>query len=120
MNLQNNPVVEEILYQGLTDWIGLTTVVSLIEEEAADATPEGVKAETLRLIRYLLDEGLARAGELSNSAFDSGDFLDWPGDTAMILGRITSDWEDLTSLDHFEPCWLRLTDRGREIAQALG
>jgi hypothetical protein len=125
MNL-DNPVVEEILYQGLTDWIGLTTVVALVEQEKeswwlkeSPPPPDSVKAETFNVIRYLLVEDLVRVGELSNSAFDEADFLDWPGTTDALLGRIASDWDQLTSLEGFEPCWLRTTEKGCEYGRLL-
>lgn len=125
MNL-GNPVVEEILYQGLTDWIGLTTVVALVEQEKeswwpkeSSPPPDSVKAETLNVIRYLLEEDLVRVGELSNSSHHEADFLDWPGTAEAVLGRIATDWEQLTSLDKFEPCWLRTTGKGREYGRLL-
>lgn len=121
-----HPVVEEVLYQGLEDWVGLTVIAGLVQEEAAawrqeDGAPgpEAVKAETLAVCRFLLCHDLMRAGELSNSTADPSDFLDWPGESSQILERIERNWDFLMSLDHFEPCWFRSTAAGREAGEGV-
>jgi hypothetical protein len=121
-----HPVVEEVLYQGLEDWVGLTTIASLITEEAPSwwqkdeaPGPDDVKTETLAVCDFLLSNDLMRAGELSNSTADPSDFLDWPGEPPQIMERIARDWDALMSLDRFEPCWFRSTESGREAGEAI-
>lgn len=121
-----HPVVEEALHQGLDDWVGLTTIASLVSEEApswwqenAAPGPGAVKAETLAVCDFLLSNDLMRAGELSNSTADPSDFLDWPGEPPQILERITREWDVLMSLDRFELCWFRSTESGREAGETI-
>ncbi|QMU78405.1 hypothetical protein GXW83_24565 [Streptacidiphilus sp. PB12-B1b] len=122
----NHPVVEEVLYQGLDDWVGLTVIQRLVESETAAwwkahtaPSPQDIKTEALAVCAFLLSHDLMHAGELSNSTDDSGDFLDWPGGPDEILNRINRDWDNLTSLDHFEPCWFRSTPAGITAGQAV-
>ncbi|MFI2186214.1 hypothetical protein [Streptomyces sioyaensis] len=121
-----NPVVEEVLFQGLEDWVGLTTVVALVESEKeswwnqpGEPASRDIKDAALLVVKFLLSSGLMKAGELSTSNADQYDFLDWPGGTEKILEHISDEWVELTSLDRFEPCWLRSTNAGLEAGRAI-
>lgn len=123
---KDDPVVEEMLYQAVDDWVALTTVIHLVksEQEAwwrSEGEPgdEDVRAATLTRIEFLLDNGLMKVGELSSSTEDPSDFLDWPGTTKQVLEYIDEEWEHLTSLAHFEPCWLRATEAGLEAGRSI-
>ncbi|MFE2229120.1 hypothetical protein [Streptomyces kronopolitis] len=121
-----DPVVEEVLFQGVDDWVGLTTVITLVESEKGtwwnqpgEPAPGDIKDAALLVVKYLLSSGLMKAGELSTSNAEQYDFLDWPGGTQKILEYISDEWVTLTSLDRFEPCWLRSTDAGLEAGRAI-
>lgn len=121
-----NPVVAEVLFQGVEDWVGLATIVALVESEKeswwnqpGEPAPRDIKDAALLVVKFLLSSGLMKAGELSTSNADQYDFLDWPGGTQKILEHISDEWAGLTSLDRFEPCWLRSTDAGLEAGRAI-
>ncbi|MCZ1007348.1 hypothetical protein [Streptomyces lydicus] len=106
--------------------MGLTTVVALVESEKeswwnqpGEPASRDIKGAALVVVKSLLSTGLMKAGELSTSIADQCDFLDWPGSTQKILEYISDEWGELTSLDRFEPCWLRSTDAGREAGRAI-
>ncbi|MBU3060681.1 hypothetical protein KO481_03985 [Nocardia sp. NEAU-G5] len=114
-----DPVVEEILYQGLSDFVALTTIRALVIDEADSwwngrGRPDAadIQARTLAVCEFILVNELMHAGRLSNSTDDPNDFLEWVGDPAGVLERINAEWDYLTSLDHFEPCWFASTPRG--------
>jgi hypothetical protein len=121
-----HPIVEEVLYQGLEDWVMLTTIVCLVEQETpawwrgtVQPGPDEIKAETLAVCEFLLSNGLMCAGELSKSVADPAAFLDWPQDAHQTLERINGEWDHLVSLEHFEPCWFRSTASGLEAGKAV-
>jgi len=114
-----DPVVEEILFQGLSDFVALTTIRGLVIDEAdswwdGQGHPEAadIRARTLAVCEFVLTSGLMHAGSLSNSINDSSDFLEWAGSPADVLERINAEWDYLISLDHFEPCWFASTPTG--------
>ena len=80
INLKD-PVVEEILYQGMSDYVALTTVRALVVEESAswwagqEAPDAGaIRQRTLAICDFVLSENLMHAGSLSNSTADLTDF----------------------------------------------
>ncbi|MCQ4081123.1 hypothetical protein NGB36_11040 [Streptomyces sp. RB6PN25] len=118
-----HPAVEGALAEGRQDWVPLSFLAGMVEEdtprwksEKRHPSEEEIKAETIAVCDFLLREGLMRVGELSNSTEDPGDFLPWVGD---IRGRISRDWDFLMSREHFEPCWLEITERGRHEAEKI-
>lgn len=122
----NDPVVEEILYQGLSDYVALTTIRAMVIAEASawwhgDDSPDStaVRQQTLAVCDFVLRNDLMSPGSLSNSTSDPSDFLPWPGTPSQALTRIDRDWDYLTSLDHFEPCWFKSTPEGIRAGEQI-
>ena len=118
-----HPAVEGALAEGRHDWVPLSFLAGMVEEDTPrwesgqyHPSEEEMKAETIAVCGFLLREGLMRVGELSNSTEDSDNFLPWTGD---ITERISRDWDFLMSREHFEPCWLEITERGRSEAEKI-
>jgi hypothetical protein len=121
-----DPVVEEILYQGVSDFVALTTIRALVIDETDSwwncrRPPEAadIRGRTLIVCEFVLINDLMHAGALSNSTDDPNDFLEWPGKPADVLERIDTEWDYLVSLDHFEPCWFASTPSGVQAGKQV-
>lgn len=109
----NRALLEELLEEGLDDWVPLISVASAVVRHVAPAAAEicpHMASTTLRL----LDEGLFRAGTVSE---ESG-FAPVQGPVADKLDSICADWTSVDEGDWWWALWLEITDRGRAEAHA--
>ena len=109
---------EELLTSGLSDWVHLYEVHSQVEHDNPGASSDQVQAETLDTIRSLVADGLFEIGDLSGPG---GQFAAWKTPLEESIRRISKVY-----LDHFEDetawiwvFWFALTDKGRQVAEAL-
>ena len=122
----NDPVAEEILFQGVEDYVALTVITSLVVDEIGEESNEPyesisrvAKERTLSTCEFLLSRELMTVGSLSNNTQDPDDFVPWKGTVSQLITRIDRDWDALVSLDNFEPCWFKRTDAGTTEGTAI-
>lgn len=109
---------EELLIRGLDDWVHLYEIHSQVMHDNPGAALEAVQHETLEMIRSLVSDGLCDVGDLSGP---DGGFAPWETPLEDSIARIADCYvrqfeDDSAWIWVF---WLRLTDNGRQVAQAL-
>jgi len=109
---------EELLTSGVVDWVHLYETHSQVRHDNPGATLEQVQHETLETIRSLVSDGLFEVGDLSGPG---GEFAAWDSPLEESIARIADAY-----IGRFEDesawiwvFWLGLTDKGRQIAQAV-
>ena len=103
----------ELLWSGTDDWVSLAEAADIVRNDRSVA-PATLKAETLRVVADLLDDGLVRVGEVS------GGFRPWGLDNRDTIEEIDRRWsepyEDIAPADGI---WLANTPEGDALAQGL-
>ena len=109
---------DELLISGLHDWVHLYETHSQVEHDNPGARLTEVQHETLETIRSLVSDGLFEVGGLSGPG---GEFEAWDSPVEESISRISAAY-----IGQFEDesawiwvFWLALTDKGRQLAQAL-
>lgn len=103
----------KILLRGLDDWVSLAEARSLVSI-AEPGTPTAVREATLRAITLLVENDLARLGELDPR------FVPWPLSTEDGLRRVRREWWDPEKeLVPGNIVWIDNTPAGDEIARAI-
>ncbi len=106
--MTTNRLVDEILLRGSDDWLMLAEVASLAKHVGGASSDEEVRVMSLSTIRFLLDEGLIRVGDVSD-----GGFFEWPVKREEAMARLEREWGALGHVP--EPgdlCWVATTDAG--------
>ena len=106
-------IADEILAEGLDDWVPVDTVIGSAREAAARAG-SNFKRLAAATTGYLIEGGLMVAGDLGAEGFEP-----WPEPPAAMARRVTDqcesfDWEPLGAA-----CWLANTAAGDDRARRL-
>jgi hypothetical protein len=119
----HDQVRENLLIEGLQDWISLGEVHSdFFGQDAAQAPPvHEVQELTLNMIRELVSDGLFVMGMPSPSKDNPTGFTPWDLPLDVAMAKI----ED-TYVKHFDDrwgwttmVWMSLTDKGKKLALEL-
>lgn len=102
---------DRVLREGLDDWVPLDLILWYARDESRD-TSKSFEEYAVRLLRYLLSEGLMTIGELGASGFEA-----WQESPDEAVKRVVSacdevDWEPLGGL-----FWLSNTTKGNQRVQ---
>ena len=108
--------LDEILTSGIHDWVQAAEVAA-IAREVGKAQPGAATRElSLRLIRGLLETGLAEVGMVS----EEKGFVAWDTSVEESMRRITHEWlARPNGPGPGEVCWLNLTAEGERRAKSL-
>lgn len=114
-------VKENLLVEGLCDWIRLGEVHSefLFENHTPKRSAAEAQELTLRMIRELVEEGWFDLGEIVRNTNDGFEAWDLPLDDAMasIEEKYVANFDDRWG---WTACaWLQLTEKGRALALHL-
>lgn len=116
------PVRQEVLLEGLDDWVALGTVHRYVAHENAGEDVSVIQTKVLELIRELASEGLYEIGDQLKTNVNHGRFTAWnvPVDEAIERIRETyvGRFDDPFQWSYI--CSLQLTDKGEREAEALG
>ena len=108
--------IEDLLVRGLDDWIQAAEVASVSRETGGAQSGEGSRELSLRIIRKLLEAGLAEPGMVD----EHSGFLPWGISVDEAMRRIEGDWPTRPAGPQLgEVCWLNLTKKGHAQAQRL-
>jgi hypothetical protein len=108
--------IEDILVRGLDDWIQAAEVASVSRATGGAQSDEASRDLSLKLIRKLLEDGLAEPGMVDEQA----GFLPWRVPVDAAMQKIEGGWVTKPAGPELgEICWLNLTESGRAEAQRL-
>lgn len=118
-----NRIIEEILNLGLDDWINLPEVAEIVSFHESGHDSYQVLAESLKIVRQLLSDDLARAGDLVKNE-EAIEFRSWDLDVDAIISEIERRWSQYgapydKATGEFV-CWLSNTEKGDDVAQHRG
>jgi hypothetical protein len=107
---------EKILVEGQHDWVKLWEVHRHIAEENLSASLADVQQKTLELVRMLIDEGVAEAGDLRDHG---ARFEPWDVPAQESIQRISAEYVDRFNdrVGWPSTLWLRITDKGKELGR---
>jgi hypothetical protein len=111
MSLYNDaiePIVVEIIIEGLDDWVPLHVIDYLVLESYTEVVAEMV---SLEVIRGLVATGLIEIGEIVNG------FRAWELPLPESLNRVLEVYRKGAWENWAFACWIRLTDKGKEVAK---
>ncbi|GAA4889164.1 hypothetical protein [Saccharopolyspora cebuensis] len=113
MNEINDPV-DEILEEGLDDWVMLVSIVRLAEERRL-GDQQGARTLATALIHELIVGEWMVPGEIGNSGFEP--WKDPPADAAArVVGNIDSvGWNFVDNV----VVWFDNTDKGNQRAEEV-
>ncbi|SCK35772.1 hypothetical protein [Streptomyces sp. WMMB 322] len=100
--------VTEILRDAEDDWIMVDSVIAY-GWEAGGQEGDDPREVTVELIRFLLEEGLMRVGDLGESGFEAWTCSVDESVRKFVDGCEAYDWEPQGAL-----WWLEITNKGRE------
>jgi hypothetical protein len=109
---------DEVLLRGLIDWVALERVHRRVARENAGEPLTVIQDKVLDLIRSLVTDGLFELGDL---ATEDNRFGEWSAPLDESIQRIrdvyVNEFDDDPEWWFF--CWLKLTEKGRELAEAI-
>ena len=106
---------EEVLARGLADWVMFAEVYGLTRDWAL-ARSLDPRTETLRVLRTLLEEGLAELGDVQRGA----GFVPWGLGVDEALARVVERWDRLEAEPNLgDVGWLSNTPQGDARAREL-
>jgi len=124
--IQLDPIQQEILVEGLDDYVGLWQVASRVRESLRESpTTDSVRQRVLKHLRPLLERGFLEAGNLAGD----GGFVPWEGQGREALDSIGRAWTRLGRDPNIgygpdpsdaDSCWFRNTPAGSTHARQLG
>ncbi|MFF1530368.1 hypothetical protein [Cellulomonas sp. NPDC058312] len=103
--------VERIVVMGSFDWVSSHDLVVVGSDFEYPVGPGG-RARTLRVLERLLRDGLMVPGDLGDTGF-----ADWPGSASEWTDRARTDLDRLSWSPMGDGFWLRLTERGVQVAE---
>ncbi|GAB7143541.1 hypothetical protein [Mycobacterium riyadhense] len=114
MNTARERARDEVLTDGLIDWVSLSRVNWQVIQHYPTAHLSEVQNETLELVRSMAAEGLIELGEMSN---DDGRFVAWDEPLERSMQRIYEAYvtHHDNRLGWVHRYWLNLTDKGRQL-----
>ena len=104
--------VEDILKRGLDDWVQMAEIVSVVRSMLGKAEEQTVQNHTMEIIRIVIQEGLMKAGDVTQTGFH-----EWQVSSGEAIEIIERRWAVLGRSPKLgEICWLSNTDRGSDEA----
>ncbi len=116
MDIKFEKTKTAILAYCIEDWTSLFFVPSFVEQYYRYEDLELIKITSLAIIKNLLEENLAIAGDLTND----NKFIPWNMTLDETLKRIKSDWSNLgRELYMYELVWFDITEKGKKEFEYL-
>jgi hypothetical protein len=109
---------DEVLLRGLIDWVALSSVHGAVEQENPGEPLAVVQDKVLDLIRSLVTDGLFELGDLATPNHRFGAW-DAPLDESVQQIRNVYVNQFDNDPEWWFYCWLKLTEKGRKVAEAI-
>ncbi|WP_249997469.1 hypothetical protein [Actinoplanes sp. M2I2] len=110
--MNTDSMANEILIEGLDDWVPVDTVIGAAHE-AADEAGLDFRALTVALLEQLILGGLMTAGDIGDTGFQS-----WPDPEPAMVRKVVAQVESFGWAPLGGACWLANTAIGDERARA--
>ena len=109
---------DEVLLRGLIDWVALERVHRRVAGENAGEPLATIQDKVLDLIHSLVTDGLFELGDLATPNHRFGAW-DAPLDESIqrIRDVYVNQFDD--DPEWWFYCWLKLTEKGRKLAEAI-
>ncbi|HEV7934116.1 MAG TPA: hypothetical protein VGP70_17635 [Actinomadura sp.] len=104
--MNNEDIFQEILMEGLEDWVPVDRVIGLTRE-SKESQGEDFKAATVEVIESLLGRELIVVGEIGETGFEA-----WTGDIGDIVAKVVAKLDRVNWAPFGGVCWLANTPRG--------
>ncbi len=113
-----NTVRNDLLMEGLDDWVEFYSVHWLVKQANPEAPIQEIQGEVLNVISDLVSSGLYQIGSVGRG--DAG-FIPWEIPLDQAIDRIRAEYVGhYEETGHWDYCaWLNLTDEGKKVAEAL-
>lgn len=106
---------KEMVADTVEDYTDLSFYVAFVEEAFGASDPLELMFYTAAIVHSLLEEGLVRAGDLTEEGF-----FPWDGNVDSVVGRIITAWRELGRPPHlWEIVWFDATEKGEAYAEEL-
>jgi hypothetical protein len=106
---------KEMVADTVEDYTDLSFYVAFVEEAFGASDSSELMFYTAAIIHSLLEEGLVRAGNLTEEGF-----FPWDGDADGVVARIITAWRELGRAPHlWEIAWFDATDKGEAYAEEI-
>ena len=113
---QTNALVNDMVVEGLDDWVYSVVLVRAVED-ATGLAGESLLRVTLEVIGELLRSGLMLVGDAGTA---TRPFTPWPLTIPEALTRFEREWRVLgLDSDFVDICWFSNTSTGSERAHQL-
>lgn len=108
---------QKVLVEGQHDWVKLWEVHRHVAEEDLSASLADVQRKTLELVRALISEGVAEAGDLRDHG---ARFEPWGIPAQESLERMSAEYVDRFNdrVGWPSTLWLRITDKGKDLGRS--
>ena len=104
--------LDELLKDGLDDWVQAADVATIAQSIGGARTPEEIKDLSLRVIQEALERDLMTVGDVTSAGFRP-----WNVPLAEALERVEHAWGIQGKGPNLgEVCWLENTKRGDDRA----
>ncbi|WP_042388408.1 hypothetical protein [Streptacidiphilus melanogenes] len=103
--MSQEQIIEEILYEGLEDWVPIDTVIGWARETA----PDEFKSLTTSVLEELLGNGWMLAGDIGDQGFEPRQ-----GEWQATLQTLLQELEEMQWAPFGGGCWLANTEAGSE------
>src|SRR5436189_6457627 len=101
-----NAITNEVLREGLDDWVMLDTLIWLAKEDSLQSNVD-FRETVLSVLTVLIDEGLAEVGDLHDQGVRP-----WSGSTEDVVSRVAASCERLSWEPMGGVCWIANTPKG--------
>lgn len=111
MSRSRESAIQEILTEGLDDWVPIDRVIGEARDSASD---EGVtlRDAAVGLVRALVDSGLMIPGNITEDGFEP-----WKGNCGQLTSQVIRQCDELGWEPLGAGCWLANTPEGDRAAQ---
>jgi hypothetical protein len=104
---QLSTIADDVLIEGLDDWIQASYVVSIAMEVTETSRPVEMRGVALQVLKSLLDSRLMEPGDLAESGFKP-----WNVALPLAIARIEAAWPPNFAPSLGDVCWLSNTAEG--------
>ncbi|MCY1141854.1 hypothetical protein OWR29_27985 [Actinoplanes sp. Pm04-4] len=109
--MNTDAIVDELVAEGLDDWVPVDTVIGAARE-AADAAGVDFRGLTVTVLERLIVGGLMVAGDIGEDGFES-----WPDPAPEMVRKVVAQVESFDWTPLGGACWLANTAAGDERAR---
>ncbi|MGH3723842.1 MAG: hypothetical protein ACRDUS_06915 [Mycobacterium sp.] len=109
-------VSKELLAHGLDDWVPLTYIHGAVNRADPGQSAASLKQAVLSKIGELATDGYFEIGWTPPEAEG---WVPWDSTIGDSLSRISEEYNAIDDVSWYFCCWLKITERGKELAERI-